>query len=638
MTNPRHAPALVAGLFLLASCGGGGGGGGGGTSAPPPQTWFDPVAYSTAAGASLASAQELAAVTRHQAILGGVPLAYTATAGHLTARQLVTGAPQASFFYVAYTLEGASPATRPVTFFYNGGPGSATIWLHLGSYGPKRLATNAPSTATPTPFALVDNAESLLDVSDLVFVDAVGAGLSQAIAPNTNQTFWSVDADAAAFRDFVRRYVEANGRAASPKFLFGESYGTTRSAVLANLLESAGVPLAGVVLLSSILDYNSNCGVLELPLVRCTGHLPSYAATGAWFHRASPDPGAAGLPAFLARSREVATTQYDPALRGLLESGVPPGEPLLDTLAGLTGLTTQQWRSNFNLRPDYFRASLIGGSVLGGYDARMTAPSGSAGDPSSTFIAGQFAAAIGPYLATLQYTNPSSYVTLSNAIQSWNFIHGERSLPDTVPDLAAAMAINPRLKVLSAGGHHDVVTPFHQTEIDLRRFGGHPNIVERYHPGGHMTYLDDASRVLQKADLAQFYAGALGTPAPAKRPGAARPPAPPAPQALPAMQNPPALAQVPMLDPWVPPAVAAKAVRAAPSTGAAFRAQVEARLRGPFEAADRDGSGTLTREEARAAGLGYIEADFDRIDTRASGAVRFEDVKAFLRGRGAALD
>lgn len=253
--------ALFVVVLLVAGCGGGSGSAPPPTP-PPPPTFTDPTLYSTDANASLASATEVSSVTRHQLVQGTTTLDYTATAGHLIASNLVGGAPEASFFYVAYTLDGHDPATRPETFFYNGGPGSATVWLHLGSFGPKRLVTGDPATTAPTPFPLVDNVETLLDVSDLVFVDAVGSGLSEAIAPNRNQTFWGVDTDAAVFRDFVLRYVAVNNRAASPKFLFGESYGTTRSAVLAHLLESAGVHVNGVILQSSILNYNANCSVV----------------------------------------------------------------------------------------------------------------------------------------------------------------------------------------------------------------------------------------------------------------------------------------------------------------------------------------------------------------------------------------
>src|SRR5215470_11744512 len=228
-----RSAALVATALLFSACGGGGGG-----SAPPappaptPPTFTDPTLYSVAPGASLPSAAEVTSVTRHQVTVAGAVLDYSATAGHLTAAKLAGGAPEASFFYVAYTLNGADPATRPVTFFYNGGPGSATVLLHLGSFGPKRLVTGDPSTTAPAPFPLVDNEQTLLPRSDLVFVDAVGTGYSQAITPYTNRSFWGVDRDAAAFRDFVVRWLAATGRRNAPVILFGESYGTTRTAVL----------------------------------------------------------------------------------------------------------------------------------------------------------------------------------------------------------------------------------------------------------------------------------------------------------------------------------------------------------------------------------------------------------------------
>jgi carboxypeptidase C (cathepsin A) len=500
--------------LLLAGCGGGGGSSG---SAPPPApTFTDPVLYSTVATASLPSAAEISAVTHHQLMLGGATLNYTATAGHLTAHGLISNAPEATFFYVAYTLDGANASTRPVTFFYNGGPGSATVWLHLGSYGPKRLATGDPATTAPTPFPLVDNAESLIDVSDLVFVDAVGTGLSEAIAPNVNQSFWGVDADAAVFRDFVIRYLAANNRGASPKFLFGESYGTTRSAVLASMLESAGVGLNGVVLQSSVLNYNVACGVIA-PIVSCAGHLPSYGAVGAWYNLDNPNPAPSALPAFTAQMRALATDQYDPAVTAFLATRTPPPAALLPQLVSTTGMPLAGWQARFNMDPDFYHANLIPGTLIGLYDARVSAPIGSAlaigGDPSSTFIDASFASTITAYLnGDLQYTNPSSYVLVSNAIQTWSFAHDGQPLPDTIPDLAAALAQNPQLQVLSLNGYHDLVTPFFRTERDLARLGPMPNVQLRLYLGGHMTYLDDGSRALAKADLAQFYHGATATP------------------------------------------------------------------------------------------------------------------------------
>jgi carboxypeptidase C (cathepsin A) len=520
---PRLALCLAVPL-LLGSCGGGSSGGdeGGG----PPLAYDDPVVYSTSPDASLASATEASAVTRHQLTLGDRALAYTATAGHLTAHALVGNAPLASMFYVAYTLDGADPATRPVTFFYNGGPGSASVWLHLGSFGPKRLVTDAPSISPTKPFPLVDNAESLLDESDLVFIDAVGTGLSQAIAPYRNRSFWGVDADAELFRDAIRRWQALNGRAASPVFLFGESYGTLRSAVLAERLESAGVPLAGVILQSSILNYNSNCAVFAPGTVDCTGFLPSYSAVGAWFGLTTPVPD--DLGAFLGEMRGFAETEYHPAVVDWLTDSVPPTATLLDSLQANTGEAISQWQTEFSLGPDRFQRTLKPGELTGRYDARMAVPNGSPlaseGDPSSTVISDEFDTAINDYLPqVLGYGTRVRYTTFSNAINYWDFSHDGQQLPDGVPDLAAAMTLNPDLRVLSVSGVDDLATPFYQTERDLARLPElAPRFTVRTYVGGHMTYLDDDSRLAQKADLVAFYRSAAALAAKAARRGAAR--------------------------------------------------------------------------------------------------------------------
>ncbi|MBL8518956.1 MAG: peptidase S10 [Betaproteobacteria bacterium] len=508
---------VLAAALALAACGGGGGGGdGGGVTTPPPAATFtDPNTYSSAASASLSTPNENVSVTQHTITLNGVALSYTATAGHLTARTLgaAAGAAQASFFYVAYTLNGRDPATRPITFFYNGGPGSASVWLHLGSFGPKRLVTGIPATTAAAPFPLVDNTDSLLDVSDLVFVDAVGSGYSMAIAPNTNQSFWGVDADATVFRDFVMRYTAAFNRGTSPKFLYGESYGGPRAALMAMLLESAGTRLAGVVLQSPAMDYNANCGVVATPNISCAPYLPSYAASGAWHNVATPSPAPAGIPAHMVEMRQLATTQYQPAVQAFL-AGSTPSLPLVNQLVSATGLSQASWLARFNMTAPFFRTNLVNGQLLGRYDARVIATSTSAlaseGDPSQTFINSSFAAGIGNHLTnTLRFTTPSAYVMSSGAINTWNFSHNGRPVPDTIPDLAAAIALNPRLKVLAVGGYHDLATPFFITEQDLARLGNSPNVQVKTYMGGHMTFLDDGSRVAQRADLVQFYQSAL---------------------------------------------------------------------------------------------------------------------------------
>lgn len=510
MTIVRRSACVLVAALWLAACGGGGGGSS--TPAPPPPQFTDPVVYSSQPTASLASAQEITSTARRTVTINGQPYAYTATAGHMTALERGTGPVQASFFYVAYTLEGAAPATRPVTFFYNGGPGSASVWLHLGSFGPTRLATGAPRNDIPAPFALVDNAESLLDVTDLVFVDAVGSGYSQAIAPNENRTFWGVEADAAVFRDFVMRYNIVNNRQSSPKFLFGESYGGPRAAVMADLLEAAGVRLHGVVLQSPAMNYNSNCGVGAAPTVTCAGYLPSYGATGAWFNRSTPSPAPAEIPSFMATLRPLAIERYDPAVRTFVATGALPGGSLVTDLSLASGLGESHWRTRFNMGPTYYRVNFLPGTAIGRYDTRMTLPDNTGNgslDPSTAIIQASFAQRIVQHLAGLGYTTPSNYTMLSNAIQTWRFAHDGNALPDTIPDLAAAMVQNPRLKVLALNGYHDVATPFYTTELDLARLGANPNVRVRNYMGGHMTYLDDASRAQMKADLVDWYRSAL---------------------------------------------------------------------------------------------------------------------------------
>lgn len=504
-TFSSRLPALAL-AAILAGCGGGGG-----PPSPDPveSSLTDPNTYSSSGSASLANPNENVSVTKHQLVLNGTTLDYTATAGHLTALSLGTGAPRASFFYVAYTLDGAAPATRPVTFFYNGGPGSATVWLHLGSFGPKRLDARAPLHDGPTPFPLVDNAETLLDMSDLVFVDAVGTGFSQAVSPHTNSTFWTVGSDAEAFRDFVMRYVLAHQRQSSPKFLFGESYGTTRAAIHARLLEQAGMSLHGVVLQSAVLDYASNCGVTASSVIPCTGYVPGYAATAHWFQRTVPQPPPA-LEPFLVDARALAQ-EYDPAVRSWIPLRPAPDAALVARLEQVTGIGATHWNTQFNMGPSYYRANFAPGTILGRYDSRVTQNGGTAqADPSSSRISPSFQAGITGYLAnTLRFTTPSSYTMLSNAIQSWSFSHAGRSLPDVIPDLATALTLNPKLQVLVASGVHDLATPFHTTELDLARLGDAPNIHVKNYIGGHMTYLDDGTRVRQRADLGDFYRRAL---------------------------------------------------------------------------------------------------------------------------------
>lgn len=558
----RATPLSLLLALLLTACGGGGGGGS--TTTPPPgdpSGLTDTTVYSSAPDASLPGAVEAAAVSTQSLTASGQTLSYTATAGHLIARD-AAGAAQASVFYVAYTRPGTDAATRPVTFFYNGGPGSASVWLQLGSFGPKRLATGVPDTAATRPFPLMDNAEHLLGQSDLVFINAVGTGYSQAIAPFTNRSFWGVDADAALFRDFILRYLAVNNRAASPKYLFGESYGGPRTAVLARRLQEAGVMLDGLVLQSPAMDYNSNCGIVGNQ--GCAGYLPSYAAVGAFHRLTQPVP--TDNDAWATQARSYADSVYAPAVQAWLTNRQPT-PALWQPLADLTGLPATHWQAELNVGATAFRQQLLPGQLLGRYDGRMKAATGSAlaaeGDPSSTWIGASFSQGIVTHLRDqLGYRNSSTYVVLSNAINFWDFSHAGRALPDTLPDLAAALAQNPRLRVLAVSGYHDLATPFHLTETDLARVDA-SRVKIRNYAGGHMSYLDDATRAAQLADMKAFYADTLALRAaadlgPERRALAARPAVaidragtPQQPGSV-APTNEKAL-QAPLRDPWVPP-------------------------------------------------------------------------------------
>jgi carboxypeptidase C (cathepsin A) len=534
--------------------------------------------FSPAPGASLPAALEDAATTRHQITLGGTVIPYTATAGHLTATAPGSGAPEAAFFYVAYTADGQDPGTRPVTFCYNGGPGSASLWLHLGSFGPKRLVTGDPATTEKLPFPLVDNQDCLLDHTDLVFVDAVGTGLSEAVAPNTNQTFWGVDADAAAFRDFIRRYLAANQRQASPTYLFGESYGTPRSAVLANLLAApgSGIHPAGVILQSAILNYNTN-GDLS-PEVSSAGFLPTYGAVGAYYRVDTPVP--TDLKAFVQSMRVFTAGAYGPAVTAWLNDGTAPDSGLVTRLQDDTGIAGSVWQQDLNLKPGDFRTDLLPGILIGRYDARVSAPVdsplASGGDPSGTFITQPFTDAIATYLTGfLGYADGAGYTVMGQAGDDWDFSHDGLDLPDTIPDLAAAMKRSPDMKVLSLNGYHDLATPFYQTELDLARLGRPANLQVRHYAGGHMIYLDDTSRPLEKADLVAFYQAAPGWAAAPDHPFAATGTF----RTLTGFEA-PAVAEgrrPPLADPFVP--AGRHPAAGTSTTGAALRAQVERKLR-----------------------------------------------------------
>jgi carboxypeptidase C (cathepsin A) len=329
---------LIAGVLMLAGCGGGDGGPGASASAMNAvaanqqgqngnqqgqngnQRYVDPIAYSSNAADALPlkKVAEKAAIMHYQWTAGKTTVNYTTTTGHLTASS-PNGTPEATMSYVAYTAPGANGAPRPVTFIYNGGPGSSSIWLRLGSFAPTRVATPDPLMTNWPNFPLVDNAESLIDTTDMVFIDPPGTGLSEAIQPYKNQDFWGSDSDVNVMRDFIMRYLAANNRSGSPIYLYGESYGTPRTDMLALALETAGVQLTGIVLQSSILNYfadaieataiTASTEGLALDTDTLAGYYPGYAEVAAYFNQVSPPLIDQGL--FSYQSEVVATGQYN---------------------------------------------------------------------------------------------------------------------------------------------------------------------------------------------------------------------------------------------------------------------------------------------------------------------------------------
>jgi carboxypeptidase C (cathepsin A) len=496
------------------------------------QPCSDTTAYGNGPADSITDATENAAITHHTVMLDGKEIPYTATAGHLVTVDPSSSKPAAKIFYVAFTADTPSTMDRPVTFFYNGGPGSSSVYLLLGSFAPMRLKTSMPSFTPPAPYTLEPNPDSLLDKSDLVFINPVGTGYSAAIAPHVNKDFWGVDQDAGSLRQFIKRYLTRYDRWNSPKFLFGESYGTARSCVLAYLLHEDGVDLNGVTLQSSILDYSQAGNPIGL--------LPTVCAD-AWYHKkinVTPPP--ADLPSFMNTVVSFAQNDYAKALEAFPDADPATVQTLSDD-TGISPVVLTSWEglnvadSDPQGRPHFLTTLMRAeGKVLGEYDGRALGvdtgiaatidPLSGENDASMTAVNGAYTAVWNSYLADgLKFTSTSSFTDLNDqAFENWDFGHidptGAQKGKDvngnivlyTAGDLAATMALNVDLKVLSANGYFDFVTPFSQTVTDLHNMPltdptVRQNLTVKCYPSGHMIYLDGGSRTALKADLADLY-------------------------------------------------------------------------------------------------------------------------------------
>jgi carboxypeptidase C (cathepsin A) len=466
--------------------------------------------------------------SHHEITLEGKTLKYTATAGNLVLRD-EDDKPYGSMFYVAYTLDGAEAGSRPMSFLYNGGPGSATLWLHMGSFSPVRIQTDSPNPTAGPPFKLVPNADSLLDKTDLVFVDAPLTGYSRAVGKGTPKDFTGVDQDLQAFDRFIVRYLTVNQRWNSPKFLIGESYGTTRSAALADMLGNDGVQLNGVVLISSILNYNVRAGGYDNLYIF---NLPSYAAA-AWYYNKIPNK-PADVTAWVEQARAFASGPYAQALFSGDSLSAAQLEDMARQVSHFTGLSVDYVKeTNLRISPARFRKEVLRDDrrTLGRYDMRFegidldAAGENPSYDASDTSISGAFVAALHDYLEReLKYDTTDAYRPSANLIGQWDWKHKptssgpnpgpgvEQSQPYVAADLASAIRKNPHLKVFSANGYFDLATPFFATEYDLGHMDLEPalrgNVQFGYYPSGHMIYLNVDSLHKLKQDLSAFITSA----------------------------------------------------------------------------------------------------------------------------------
>jgi carboxypeptidase C (cathepsin A) len=482
-----------------------------------------------------------AVTTDGSVVIGGKTIAYQAVAGTLVVHPkgwddaTKNGPPEAakknpraeaSMFYVAYFAKGAG--VRPVTFIYNGGPGSASVWLHMGAFGPKRVVTPDDSHSPPAPYTVVNNDQSLLDASDLVFIDAPGTGFSRVAGPDKEKLFYGIDADGHAFAEFISAFLSKYNRWNAPKYLFGESYGTTRSAVLANLLESDyDIDLNGVMLLSQILAFDlspdrveNNPGVdLAYQLA-----LPTYAAT-AWYHHKLPEPRPADLESFLRGVEHFALTDYALALE---QGSLLPADArraIVAKLHAYTGLP-EDYIERANLRVDGHEFSKTlqtdDGLTTGRLDTRFSGPEldplskGAEYDPQSAALSSAYVSAFNDYARrVLKYGNGEAFKPSVRLYRSWNSMHqppgANNPIPQTanvIPDLAAAMKMNPTLHVQLNTGYYDLATPYFQGEYELHHLPIpqtlQANIEIRTYQSGHMVYAHESALAELHANAADF--------------------------------------------------------------------------------------------------------------------------------------
>ncbi|MFO1520683.1 MAG: peptidase S10 [Kiritimatiellia bacterium] len=455
------------------------------------------------------------AVATNTVTIAGAPLTYVSTAARIPLLK-DDGATRAEIFYISYTRSPAGDASkRPVTFCFNGGPGSSAVWLHLGVMGPYRVDLPPQPQPVPPPGRWVENAFSLLDRSDLVFIDPVSTGFSRAAKDEDPKQFHGVQEDIDAVAEFIRMWITRNGRWLSPKVLAGESYGTIRAAGLASRLQQQGIELNGVMLVSTVLEFQtidfSEGNETVYPL-----YLPTYAAN-AWYHqRLAADRQAQPLEQVLAGAEAFALKEYLPALHG--PQAELEGSGVFAALAGWSGLSSNYVATTGGrVQQGRFMKELLRdrGLVIGRFDGRYTgsdseaAGDGPEQDPSLGSVRGAFTAAMNDYLRNkLGVQSDLPYEILTGRVQPWSYKPFENRYLNMAAPLATAMRQNPALKVYVASGAYDLATPYLATRITLDRMALPPalraNIRSLLYPAGHMMYTEPEVLEKMSGDMRSF--------------------------------------------------------------------------------------------------------------------------------------